>query len=190
MSVGFTGIGIVFGFNFISILGPFSLQISRIIPYFSLFILGILIGKQGINNTFLNPNGEFGQRWKMWLGIGIIAPVLIYYLSAFEFEFLDIIILNLTMIAALFGAIAYTIIGLRMKKKIKFFEFLAPLALGIYVVHYGLQGIIHGYMLSLNLSGFIKGILVFLLTMIVSIFLASTINVLNKNIKKRLLKNA
>lgn len=184
MSVGYTGIGIVFGFNFITILGPFSLQISRIIPYFSLFILGILIGKEGINNTFLYPNGEFGRRWKIWLGISIVAPVLLYFLSSFEFEFLDIILLNLTMITALFGAIAYTIIGLRMKNKIKFFEFLAPLALGIYVVHYGFQGIIHGYMLSINISGFIKGILVFFLTMIVSIFVAYVINVLIKNLKK------
>jgi hypothetical protein len=94
------------------------------------------------------------------------------------------------MITALFGAIAYTIIGLRMIKKIKLFEFLAPLALGIYVAHYGLQGIIHGYMLSININGFIKGILVFLITMIMSIFVALIINVLNKNFKNRPLKNS
>lgn len=189
MLVGYTGIGIGFGFNFINLFGPFTLQISRVIPYFSLFILGILIGKEGINNTFLNPDSEFGQRWKIWLGISIIAPVLLYFLSSFEFEFLDIILLNLTMIAALFGAIAYTIIGLRMKTKVKFFEFLVPLALGIYVVHYGLQGIIHGYMLSINISGFIKGILVFLITMIMSIFVAYVIDFLNKQFRKSHFKN-
>ena len=190
MSVGYTGVGIVFGFEFINLFGPFSLQISRIIPYFTMFMLGVLIGKEGINNTFLNPQDEFGKKWKIWLGISIFAPVLYYFLALYDFEFLDIILLNLVMLAALFGAISYTIIGLKWEKKIKFFEFLAPLALGIYVVHYGFQGIVHGFMLSINLGGFIKGIMSFFITLTMSIvvsffmnyFIKKFIHSFNKNV--------
>ena len=183
MTVGFTFTGIFFGYDFINIFGPFSLQISRIIPYFTIFVLGILIGKEGINNTFINPNDEFGQKWKIWFGIGVLASIFLYFLSQFNSGFLDIILLNLSMIAALFGAISYTIIGLRLNKKIKFFEFLVPLALGIYVVHYGFQGIIHGFMLSLNLNGLIKGIMAFFITVTMSIFVSYIINYFNRKSK-------
>lgn len=179
MMVGYAVVGIIFGFGFIQLYGPFTLQISRIIPYFTLFFLGILIGKQGINNTFLSPVSEFGQKWKTWLLVGIISSVLFYLLATFVFEDMGALELVLPMISALYGALAYTVIGLRWKKKMPFFDFLVPLVFTIYVVHYGLQAVIHAFFLDVNISGFVEGIFVFILTMIVSIGVALLVKYMN-----------
>ena len=188
MVIGYALFGIFFGFDFIQVMGPFTIQISRLIPYFTMFLLGSLIGKEGIENTFLNTKSKFSQNQWVWLILGASASLISFVVSSLNLNTYTSINLLLPMIAALFSTLGYIVTGLKYNKRMVLFDFLIPLTLTIYVVHYGLQALIHASLLSINVSGFIKGIIVFIVTMLISVLCAIFIKIIHSNIKKSIKK--
>ncbi len=173
-------IGDNLGYDFIQISGPFSIQIYRIVSYYTMYFLGVAVGIKGINNTVLNSKRRTGYALII-MGI-LLTPILMT--SIINITTLWYYALILPSLIALISTFGYVIVFNKLQTKNNLLLTLSSYSLGIYILHYGIQQILTLLLININLSGLIKAPILFILSLILSILLTHIYKVLYNQVKQ------
>lgn len=151
--------------------GPFFAQTSRLLLYAVYFFAGAGLGAHGVGRGLLAPDGKLARRWYLW----VIASLAIFIVSIVTV----VIILgtlsrggpgrglstfgNLTFVLTCTAAsMAFLAVFLRFARTPNpFFESLSRNAYGIYILHYFCVSWLQLSLVHADLSGAVKGMLVF-----------------------------
>lgn len=164
--------------GFVEILPPFAVQISRIGLYFFFFLVGAMIGAFGIERSVVGKDSRLSTFWWLFLLISILCTFALKLVIGIIFgggtqgwliSLLIPIVRLIFILSCVFASFGF--IGLFnriVSRKNKLCDTIANNALGIYVVHYTMVTIFQYLLLSVNISGVFKGIIV-----VVSSFLTS-----------------
>lgn len=156
---------------FISVIGPLTVQLCRIILYFTFFFIGAVIGGYGIDRSIFKTDGVLVKKW--WLML--IGTILSYSGTMVIYSSFKETLWGKWLLSALFVATAMFISFLLLalfrkyvKKQNPFSESLRRNAYGIYIIHYSIVAIFQFLFLRINISGGIKALSVFVLSVLVS----------------------
>lgn len=164
---------LIFGYEFVNLIGPFSAQIGRLPAYFMMYIFGIILGKNGLEKSFIIK--KFNKKITMRiLFIGLISGLIFTHLLIQErFDLLFFTGDILTAITFVFMTLALVALFLNFSdKNSKVMSMLSEHAFLIYILHYGIISALQGVFYNIDLNGFIEGIIVFLIGSMLSILFA------------------
>lgn len=156
-------------------LGPFTVQLYRIIAYFAIFMAGVVIGSKGIENSFIKKGGSYSEHWQIRLIVGVIIFVLfefftisaymnlknfwVLYLVGKFFQFLLTYVLT-------FGFLSLFIEKCNFSNKI--LSLFSDNGLGIYIVHYFFITAITYFTYQLYLPAALNALIVFIFSYLIS----------------------
>ena len=158
-----------------STFGPFAFQTSRLFHYFAYFIIAIGVGATAMSRGFFARDSKLARRWPLWTN----AMVLIYF--ALVAAFITMIsgvgkslpwgpllgmLWVLSCAASCFGFMSF--FARFATKRRAVFDSLTDNAYGMYLIHYAFVSWLQYALLPASLSGFVKGVLVTLGTIILS----------------------
>ena len=152
------------GYDFVTLFGPFSAQIGRVPAYFMMYLFGILLGRNGIENTFIVQRYRI-KNYIFILVLGIISGLFFSLLlinSQFELlYYIGDILTTVTFVLITIGLIA--LFTNHLNQESKFLLVLSENAFMIYILHYGVVSALQGIFYRIDFNGFIEGVLVFIL---------------------------
>jgi len=179
------------GTEFIRLVGPLTFQGGRIAVYFIIFIFGYLIGKAGIDKTFLGKESPYKKYWYIYLLTGLVLVIFVY-LIVYNFKFVPLYEFAAIMNSAAFiiTPIGFILLFNRMfSSENKFLGLLGDNAFGIYIIHYSIVLIFQALFLRIYIPGLIKGLSVALISYIVSFTLTYAFrkskDIIKSNITKK-----
>ena len=158
-----------------STFGPFAFQTSRLLHYFVYFVIAIGVGATAMSRGFFASDGKLARRWPLWTN----AMVLIYF--ALVAAFITVIsgvgkslpwgpILGILWVlscaASCFGFMS--LFARFATKRRAVFDSLTDNAYGMYLIHYAFVSWLQYALLPASLSGFVKAVLVFIGTVLLS----------------------
>jgi hypothetical protein len=156
--------------------GPFFFQTSRLLHYAVYFLAGAAVGAFGIQRGLLAPDGKLARRWPLWLTASFIAfsgiVVIMIMASApgkavpRSLEITGDLVFALSCAASSFAALALFVRFARKSNPV--LDSLRKNAYGMYLLHYAFVSWLQYLLLKAPLSGFTKGSLVFLGTLLLS----------------------
>ena len=162
-----------FGFDFVTLYGPFNAQIGRIPAYFMMYLLGVLIGRNGVNNTFIVQ--KYRMKYYIFLlAIGILSG-LIFAVLLINSQIIILYYIGDILIAATFALITIALLAIfvnHFNQESKFLIILAENAFMIYILHYGVVSALQGIFFRIDFNGFLEGVLVFILGFIISFWIS------------------
>lgn len=174
-----------FGPLHLFIVGPFSIQTSRVLLYLTYFFAGLGIGIAGIDSGFLFRDSQFARRWPWWLGGGVIMFGLLVFLSiqakmlgnTSSPEVMSPVsssfgmgIYGITLVLSC-GTISFFLLAIFIRfanRRFTILESLSRDSYGIFLVHYVFVIWAQYVFLDFALSAFQKGASVFILTFFLS----------------------
>jgi surface polysaccharide O-acyltransferase-like enzyme len=163
-------IAIIFGpLEWIGI-GPFNAQASRILLYLVYFLAGTVVGACGFDCSAFRSEGALAKRWWVWLAVGMISFI-VFIIMLVVVSDIDRTIVSEIAFVACCGANVFGMTGLFIrfaKRRVGIFESLSENSYGIYVVHYVFVTWLQYLLLGSTLHPIVKGIVVFLSTLILS----------------------
>lgn len=147
--------------------GPFSFQTSRIFLYAIYFAAGIILGAGPLENTFLVPGGSLSKRWIAWLVAAVIAFLTVMAIAIAALTH-PAAMRPLTFVASCLFAVScaassFALLALFLRFARKSSPLAASFcaaAYGIYLIHYPIVSWLQFALLSMPISGFLKGVLV------------------------------
>jgi hypothetical protein len=158
-----------------STFGPFAFQTSRLFHYFAYFIIAIGVGATTMSRGFFARDGKLARRWPLWTN----AMVLIYFalVAAFITMISGVgkslpwgpllgILWVLSCAASCFGFMSF--FARFATKRRAVFDSLTDNAYGMYLIHYAFVSWLQYALLPASLPGFVKGVLVFIGTVLLS----------------------
>ncbi len=164
-----------FGSEGWTVFGPFFFQTSRLFHYLAYFVIAIGVGATAMPRGLFSAKGKLARRWPLWTN----AMVLIYLALAAAFITmisgvgkslpwgpLLSILWVLSCAASCFGFMS--LFARFATRRIAVFDSLTDNAYGMYLVHYAFMSWLQYALLPASLSGFVKGVLVTLGTIILS----------------------
>jgi surface polysaccharide O-acyltransferase-like enzyme len=154
-------------------LGPFQLQMSRLLLYAAYFWAGIQMGASGTESGFLARDGKLARRWPVWLSAGLAAYAL--RLTVIVTLILPIVrdhrplpltlrLLNDLTLLLCCGIISFGFIALFRRfaaARRPVFDGLSASSYGMYLIHYPVVVWLQFAMLAVSLSPIAKGVIVF-----------------------------
>jgi peptidoglycan/LPS O-acetylase OafA/YrhL len=171
---------LAFGAENWPILGPFSLQISRLFLYATYFALGIRLGAAGTESGILARNAGLARRWPIWLAVGLgafalrLAVVVALILPVVTAHRpLPLIVRLLSDLTVVFccGAISAAFIALFRRFAVAhrpIFDSLSASSYGMYLVHYPVVVWLQFALLTVALGAIAKGAIVFVGVVVLS----------------------
>lgn len=173
------------GNEFVMLIEPFNIQLSRIGVYFLYFVVGVLIGAVGVENTFLHHKKSV-KKVAAYIGVSIIlTSILSLLLSAVTSGkivngFIVTLIIgtlkSLTILISVTATVGFIFITMLILKKNSVVSFIAKFSFGTYVVHYMVVTILQFYLISINWLPFVKGVFVSVFGLLISFILAIGLN--------------
>lgn len=164
---------LAFGAENWPILGPFSLQISRLFLYATYFAVGIRLGAAGTQSGILARNAGLARRWPIWLAVGLgafalrLAVVVAFILPVVTahrpLPFIVRLLSDLTVVLCC-GAISVALIALFRRFAVAhrpLFDSLSASSYGMYLVHYPVVIWLQFALLTVALGPVVKGAIVF-----------------------------
>ncbi len=164
-----------FGADSWSMFGPFFFQTSRLLHYFAYFIIAVGVGATAMSRGFFARTGKLARRWPLWT----TAMLLIYFTLAATFITMISgvgkslpwgpllgILWVLSCAASCFGFMSFFARFATTRRAV--FDSLTANAYGMYLIHYAFVSWLQYALLPTSLSGFVKGVLVTLGTIILS----------------------
>jgi hypothetical protein len=158
-----------------SVFGPFFFQTSRIFHYLAYFLIAIAVGTTAMSRGFFARDGKLARRWPLWT----TAMVLIYFALAAAFITMISgvgkslpwgpllgILWVLSCAASCFGFMS--LFARFTTKRRAVFDSLTENAYGMYLIHYAFVSWLQYALLPASLSGFVKGVVVTLGTIVLS----------------------
>ena len=174
-AVTYIPMAIQFGSERWSVCGPFFFQTSRLFHYFAYFVIAIGVGATVMSRGFFAPDSKLARRWPLWTN----AMVLIYFALAAAFVTMISgvgkllpwgpllgILWVLSCAASCFGFMSLFARFATRRRVV--FDSLTDNAYGMYLIHYAFVSWLQYALLPASLSGFVKGVLVTLGTIILS----------------------
>ena len=156
--------------------GPFFFQTSRILHYLVYFLAGAAVGAYGLQRGLLAPDGALARRWPLWLTaswvafIGIVGIMIMVSAPGKtvprSLEITGDLLFAVSCAASSFAALAFFVRFARKSHPV--LDSLRRNAFGMYLVHYAFASWLQYLFLKAPLSGFAKGSLVFLGTLLLS----------------------
>jgi surface polysaccharide O-acyltransferase-like enzyme len=145
--------------------------------YLLYFLTGTLIGICGFDHGTFKSDGPLAKRWWVWLAVGLMSFVvfiiMIVVISPGDRTFVTEI-----SFAVCCGTTVFGMTGLFhrfAKRRVKIFDSLSNNAYAIYIVHYVFVTWLQYFLLRSSLDPRVKGIVVFLCTLLLSWGVAAAI---------------
>lgn len=141
--------------------GPFDVQISRLLLYLAYFLVGTAAGAYGLNRGLFARGGPLTRRWWLWFVGGMIGYMGLIVLVAEEAGESLAAALLFTLTCT-FLVIASLALFLRFAtRSTRVLDSLSANAYGIYIVHYLFVSWLQYWLLSVDLSAVVKAAFVF-----------------------------
>jgi len=151
-------------------IGPFHAQVGRILLYLVYFLAGTVIGAYGIDRSVFRSDGPLAKRWWGWLAVGLMSYI-VFIIMVVVATAKDRTIVSEIAFVLCCGATVFGISGLFLrfaKRRVGIFDSLSENSYGIYVVHYVFVTWLQYLLLGSPLAPSVKGMVVFLSTLILS----------------------
>ena len=174
-AVTYIPLAIRFGADSWSMFGPFFFQTSRLLHYLAYFLIAIGVGATAMSRGLFDAKGKLARRWPLWAA----AMVLIYLALAAAFITMISgagkslpwgpllgILWVLSCAASCFGFMS--VFARFATRRRAVFDSLTENAYGMYLIHYAFVSWLQYALLPASLSGFVKGVIVTLGTIILS----------------------
>ena len=151
-------------------IGPFHAQASRILLYLVYFLTGTAVGTSGLNRSAFSSDGELARRWWAWWAAGLFSFIvfitMVAVISANDRTIISEIAFVVCCAAFVFGM---TGLFLRFAKgRLRIFDSLSDNAYGIYIVHWVFVTWLQYLLLGSALAPWVKGMVVFFVTLSLS----------------------
>jgi peptidoglycan/LPS O-acetylase OafA/YrhL len=164
---------LVFGAESWPALGPFQLQVSRLLLYAAYFWAGIQISASGIESGFLARNARLARRWPIWLSAGLaayalrLAVIIMLVLPAVKahrpLPLAPRLLIDLTLVLCC-GTISFAFIALFRRFAVArqpVLHSLSASSYGMYLIHYPVVVWLQFALLPVALGPTAKGTIVF-----------------------------
>jgi hypothetical protein len=151
-------------------IGPFHAQVSRILLYLVYFLAGTAIGAYGIDRSMFRSDGALAKRWWGWLAVGLMSYI-VFIIMVVVVTAKDRTIVSEIAFVLCCGATVFGMTGLFLriaKRRVGILDSLSANSYGIYVVHYVFVTWLQYLLLGSPLAPGLKGMVVFLGTLILS----------------------
>ncbi|MGD8981271.1 MAG: acyltransferase [Desulfobacterales bacterium] len=151
-------------------IGPFHAQVSRILLYLVYFLAGTAIGAYGIDRSMFRSDGALAKRWWGWLAVGLMSYI-VFIIMVVVVTAKDRTIVSEIAFVLCCGATVFGMTGLFLrfvKRRVGIFDSLSENSYGIYVVHYVFVTWLQYLLLRSALAPSVKGMVVFVGTLILS----------------------
>jgi surface polysaccharide O-acyltransferase-like enzyme len=151
-------------------IGPFHAQVSRILLYLVYFLAGTAIGAYGIDRSMFRSDGALAKRWWGWLAVGLMSYI-VFIIMVVVVTAKDRTIVSEIAFVLCCGATVFGMTGLFLrfvKRRVGIFDSLSENSYGIYVVHYVFVTWLQYLLLGSALAPSVKGMVVFVGTLILS----------------------
>jgi peptidoglycan/LPS O-acetylase OafA/YrhL len=170
---------LAFGAENWPILGPFSLQISRLFLYGTYFAVGIRLGAAGTQSGLLARNAGLARRWPIWLAVGlgafalrlaVVALILPVVTAHRPLPLIVRLLSDLTVVLCC-GAISIAFIAVFRRFAVahrSLFDSLSASSYGMYLVHYPVVVWLQFALLTAALGPIAKGAIVFVGAVVLS----------------------
>ena len=170
-------IAIIFGpLRWIGI-GPFNAQAGRILLYLVYFLTGTAVGAIGIDRSVFKSDGALAKLWWGWVAVGLMSFTVFIIMIAVVTPMERTIVSEIAFVVCCW-AIVFGMTGLFLrfaKRRIRIFDSLSENSYGIYIVHYVFVTWLQYLLLGSDLAPLVKGIVVFVGTLILSWVLVASI---------------
>jgi surface polysaccharide O-acyltransferase-like enzyme len=170
-------VAIIFGpLRWIGI-GPFNAQAGRILLYLVYFLGGTAVGAYGIDRSEFRSDGAMARRWWVWLVVGLMSFIVFIIMLAVVTAMDRTIVSEIAFVVCC-GSTVFGITGLFLrfvKRRVSIFDSLSENSYGIYVVHYVFITWLQYLLLGSGLAPVVKGMVVFVGTLILSWVLVAAI---------------
>jgi Acyltransferase family len=174
-AVTYIPMAIHFGSEGWSVFGPFFFQTSRLFHYVAYFLIAVGVGATAMSRGLLDSKGKLARRWPLWTN----AIVLLYLALAAAFITMISgvgkslpwgpllgILWVLSCAASCFGFMS--LFARFATHRRAAFDSLTENAYGMYLIHYAFVSWLQYALLPASLSGFVKGVIVTLGTIVLS----------------------
>jgi len=171
---------LAFGAENWPILGPFTLQISRLFLYTTYFAVGIQLGAAGTQSGILARNAGLARRWPIWLAAGlgafalrlaVVVALILPVVTAHRPLPLIVRLLSDLTVVLCCGAISVAFIALFRRFAVghrSLFDSLSASSYGMYLVHYPVVVWLQFALLMVALGPIAKGAIVFVGAVVLS----------------------
>lgn len=163
-------ISIIFGPQKWIGIGPFNAQAARILLYLVYFFAGTAFVVSGIDCSAFSSEGPLVKLWWMWLALGLISFI-VFMIMLVVVSDTDPTIVGETAFVVSCWAIVFGMVGFFLryaKQRVIIFDNLSENSYGIYVVHYVFITWLQYFLLGSALHPVVKGLVVFLGTLVLS----------------------
>jgi surface polysaccharide O-acyltransferase-like enzyme len=151
-------------------IGPFKAQAGRILLYLVYFLAGTAVGACGFDRSAFRSEGALAKRWWVWLAVGQISFI-VFIIMLVVVSDTDRTIVSEIAFVVCCGATVFGMVGLFLrfaKRRMGVLDSLSENEYGIYLVHYTFVTWFQYLLLGSTLHPGVKGIVVFLCTLILS----------------------
>jgi surface polysaccharide O-acyltransferase-like enzyme len=170
-------IAIIFGpLRWIGI-GPFNAQAGRILLYLVYFLTGTAVGAIGIDRSVFKTDGALAKRWWGWVAVGLMSFTVFIIMVVVVTPMERTIVSEIAFVVCCW-AIVSGMTGLFLRfamRRVRIFDSLSENSYGIYIVHYVFVTWLQYLLLGSGLAPLVKGIVVFVGTLILSWVLVTSI---------------
>lgn len=159
--------------------GPFDFQVSRVLLYFTYFLMGIVIGSPGIDSGLFRKDGLLMRKWSLWVIGSVLTYVLLKLTEApltaryeqkqlTEFQ-ATLIYRSIWTLSCTLSCMAFiTLFRKLFNGTNKHWQALSENAYGIYLLHYIFVIWCQFLLLEADLPVVVKFSLTFLISVVVS----------------------
>jgi hypothetical protein len=151
-------------------IGPFHAQASRILLYLVYFLAGTAVGACGFDRSAFRSDGALAKRWWVWLAAGLMSFIM-FIIMLVVASAQDRTIVSMIAFVVCCGATVFGMTGFFLRfanRRLRIFDSLSDNAYGIYIVHYVFVTWLQYLLLGSALAPSMKGMVVFLITLILS----------------------
>jgi surface polysaccharide O-acyltransferase-like enzyme len=138
--------------------------------YLVYFLAGTAIGAYGIDRSMFRSDGALAKRWWGWLAVGLMSYIVFIIMVAVVTNKDRTIVSEIASVLCC-GATVFGMTGLFLrfvKRRVGIFDSLSENSYGIYVVHYVFVTWLQYLLLGSPLAPSVKGVVVFVGTLILS----------------------
>ena len=151
-------------------IGLFHVQASRILLYLLYFLAGTGVGAYGVDHSAFISGGALAKHWWVWLAAGLLSFIVFITMVAVVTDIDRAIVSEIAFVVCC-GATVFGLTGLFLRfamRQVGIFDSLSDNSYGIYIVHYVFVTWLQYLLLRSPLAPSLKGMVVFLITLIFS----------------------
>jgi surface polysaccharide O-acyltransferase-like enzyme len=158
-------------------IGPFNAQAGRILLYLVYFLTGTAVGATGIERNVFKTDGSLAKRWWGWAAVGLMSFAVFIIMVVVVTPMERTIVSEIAFVVCCWAfVLGMTGFFLRLgKRHVRIFDSLSENSYGIYIVHYVFVTWLQFLLLGSGLAPLMKGIVVFVGTLILSWVLVASI---------------